>query len=287
MLCVRIALLLLALSGAYACIVVLWTAFSHLRFALYFRAESLRPPALGGLGWLRFYGRTVRGAFLLLWWWFRAAFADGLRSPATAGRNRAVLCVHGIFMNGTCMWGIRRFLEASARPTRAISMGLPFPSPERYAHALRRAMREMQSQYPDEGFDLVAHSLGGVILRQVLRDHPELAGSLRHIVTLGSPHQGTAVLRWFRSGPIYRMIHLGSPYLQELGDLARLAPAARVTTLATLQDLVVYPSPVAHLEGAHQVTLRGVSHLGLLTEPSVHTLIVDELEAPLRPPDLL
>jgi hypothetical protein len=110
--------------------------------------------------------------------------------------------------------------------------------------------------------------------REVLRRHPELADSVGRIVTLGSPHHGTAVVRWMKFGPVYRMLALNSKYLEKLGTFQTLAPRSVATTVGTLHDLVVYPTETCHLEGSHQVTLDGISHLGLMTEERA----LDEIE---------
>jgi pimeloyl-ACP methyl ester carboxylesterase len=145
-------------------------------------------------------------------------------------------------------------------------MGFPLPSPMSYVRPLVRVMRKLADQFPEEGFDIAAHSIGGVMAREVLRQNPELANCVGRIVTLGSPHHGTAVVRWLKFGPVYRMLALHSDYVENLGTFQTLAPRSAATTVGTLHDLVVYPYETCHLEGSHQVTLERISHLGLMTE---------------------
>ena len=271
---VLLLLLSAALLSAFSITVLFWACFSQLRFLSYFRNQKDRPPPLGFEGWITFYWRTLKGAWVLLWWTFRAAFRSPLRQPKGVVTGKPVLCVHGLFLNDTTMWGIRQRLQSLGRPTRAIFMGLPIPTPMAYVEPLTRVMREMADRFPDEGFEVVAHSIGGVMVREVLTRNPELANSVHRIVTLGSPHHGTAVVRWIHFGPIHKMLALDSDYLKGLADFRTLAPSADVTTLATQHDLVVYPVWTSFLEGALRVTMSEVSHLGLLTEPRAH----DEIE---------
>ena len=273
----------IALLVAFGGGVLFWATVSQIRFLSYFKGKDRRPPALGFAGWISFHKRTLEGAYTLLWWSFRAAFQTRLRQPPEPITGRPVLCVHGLFLNSTCMWGIRRRLERVGRPTRAVFMGTPLPTPLSYAKPLAKVMRRLAEQFPEEGFDIVAHSIGGVMIREVLRRHPDLAGSVHRIVTLGSPHHGTAVVRWIKFGPIYKMLALGSPYLQELGDFRTLAPRSAATTVGTLHDLVVYPYETCHLEGAHQVTLDRISHLGLMTEEGALDQVQNALAAPPDP----
>lgn len=267
----------IAAVGLFCLGVFFWTALSHLKFDLFHRRETGGPPPMGRGDWVRFYWHTLQGAFLLLWWSIRAVGLAGYRLPRGSETGRPVLCVHGIFMNSTCMWGIRRALAGAGRGTRAISLGVPLPTPLAYAGPLTRVMAEMAADFPDSGYDVVAHSLGGVMLREVLRRRPELASSVNSVVTLGSPHHGTAFLRWMQFGPLYRMLNRHSTYLAELPTLAELAPDVTATTVATTHDLVVYPTAMAHLEGARQITLERISHLGLMMRPEVMEVLVDSL----------
>ncbi|MBZ0089858.1 MAG: hypothetical protein K8H90_05710, partial [Thermoanaerobaculia bacterium] len=88
----------------------------------------------------------------------------------------------------------------------------------------------------------------------------------------------TALLGWFRHGPVYRTMGRDSEYLRGLPALAALAPGAEVTTIASAHDLLVYPVACAHLEGARQITLVGIGHLGLLTDRAIQQRVADLLE---------
>ena len=257
-----------------------WTALSHLKFVTFYRSEGQAPPTMTRREWARFYRRTLVGALYLLWWSIRAAGRAGYRPPRGENTGSPVLCVHGIFMNASCMWGIRQALEASGRGTRAVSMGVPLPTPMAYAGPLTKVLDEMARSFPDQQFDVVAHSLGGVMLREVLRRRPDLAPRLGRVVTLGSPHRGTGFLRWMRFGPLYQMLNRHSVYLHDLPDFTELAPDAEVTTVATVHDLVVYPLDRAFLDGTDKVALEQVSHLGLMVRQEVMQVIVESLDRP-------
>jgi len=273
----RIGGLAAALALAWAVSNLLWIGLAHARFAAFHRRRGLAYPPLGLGGWARFYVRTL-GAIVVLWWWgARALLAGGLRRPRGAPSGPPVLCIHGFHMNGSCTWGVRRALERAGHATRAVFLGLPYRPIGAYAAPLARALAALAAVAPAGRVDVVAHSMGGLVLREVLGARPELARAVERIVTLGSPHQGTALLTRFRSGPVYRAMGPESPELAELPDFAASAPAARVVTVASAHDLVVYPVETAHLPGARQVTLAGIGHLGLLTEARVHRLVVEAL----------
>jgi hypothetical protein len=274
-----ISFLLVLIVGALliAGWILLWTGLTHLRWTRFYERLGQQAPQLPGWGWLRFYCRTVGAAFQIIWWLLVHLFEDRLRRPTGGITGPPLLCVHGFHMTGSCMWGIRRLLESRGRATRAVFLGAPYQSAETYAKPLARALRDLQSQFSAAGYDIVAHSMGGLITRKVLADEPELAAGVRRIVTLGTPHHGTGLLSWLRFGPVYRMMSRDSVFLEELPDFQESAPHAEVTTVATAQDLVVYPVSTCHLPGAREVTLSGIGHLGLLTEPSAFEVIAEAL----------
>jgi pimeloyl-ACP methyl ester carboxylesterase len=131
----------------------------------------------------------------------------------------------------------------------------------------------MANRSPD-GFDVVCHSMGGVLLRRLLVDHPDLAPHVRTVVTLGSPHAGTAAIRILP--PIAELADLrpGSAWIAALPD----APSGWIT-VAGEDDAVVYPQHTAHLPQSRRVDLAGIGHLGLLVRQDVHAAVLAALSA--------
>lgn len=282
----RTLAVVLALAVAWLGTVVLWTAVAQLRFHAFHRREGLSSPRLGLGGWVRFYARTVASVASLWAWWLRSALGGSPGPPRHTGVPAVgdpVVCIHGFHLGESSLWGVRRLLERRGRRTVGLFLGLPYRSPDTYARALKRRLGELLEGDPETRVDVVAHSMGGLVLRQALSESPELAARMGRVVTLGTPHHGTGLLRHLRFGPVYRMMSRGAPYLEELPTFAETAPGAKVTTVASRHDLVVYPVETAHLDAAERITLEGIGHLGLLTEPEVHELVAARL--PARWPD--
>ena len=268
------AVVLLAVPVSQA----VWLPLTHLRFNRYHRRQGSAMPSLGSVATLAYYWRALVANLLMAWWFFRAFGRNGLRRPAGEVTGPPVLCVHGFLRNGTCMWGLRRALEHRGRPTRAVSMGRPFRPIERYAPPLERALRELVGAHPEEAVDIVAHSMGGVILRLVLAQHPRLASAVGRIVTLGSPHHGTAAVRGTRGAPESRQLDPGSRFLASLPVFSDSAPQSRIFTAAAERDFVVYPKTTSHLPGSRAVDFPEISHPGLLTESEVIRYVVEVLD---------
>ena len=112
---------------------------------------------------------------------------------------------------------------------------------------------------------------------RVAHEHPEVAARIGRIVTLGSPHHGTATAYKTALAPETRHLEPGSADLDELPDFAASAPQAAVTTIAAEHDFIVYPRSTSHLPGSRAIDLPGVSHPGLLTERAAFEAVVEAL----------
>lgn len=282
----RLALGAFLLVAAYFGYVLLWIAVTQARFFAWHRRNGSHILPLGGLGWASFYLRTVASILRLSWWWAVTPSGRPLPKSVRAGEpgpDAVVLCIHGFHMDESCFWGLRKRLARQGRTSFAVDLGLPYRKPEVYARALHRDLATVAAAFPAARIDVVAHSMGGLVLRHVLGEAPALAARIDRIVTLGTPHHGTALLGWFRHGQIYRMMSRESEYLKRLPPLADSAPGARVTTLASAHDLLVYPVECAHLEHARRITIEAIGHLGLLTDAGVHARVAELLGAPSAP----
>lgn len=270
------AILLLVASPAVG--IGAWLIFLYVRRQAYFRFKQLEAPPLPARAFVRYALLEGTAMLTLAWWRVRAALADGRREPQGPVTGPPVLCVHGITQNGSNLWGIRRALAGRGRATRAVSLGLFGRPLSAYVPPLERAFRELAADSPGGQVDVVAHSMGGVVLRMMLVQHPELAPHLRRVVTLASPHAGTAGGRGipFASSFGGTVRHLGRRSTL-LSALPGFPSSALLTTISARHDLIVYPQDTCHLPGARTIELPDVGHVGLLTRQVAIAHVVDVL----------
>ncbi len=238
----------------------------HVGFVAWHRARGRATPA--GLEWV---AHELRDGARLGWWYVRGFFGDGHRE----GEGRPVLCVHGYTQSGTNFHGLRTHLR---RPSVAVSLLHRLAPLRWYAARLEARLEALVRAHPD-GVDVVAHSMGGVVLRMVLSARRDLAASVRTVVTLGSPHRGTAAARWIPLLPEVRALKRRSELLASLPTLVELLPHGRVVTIAAEADTLVYPLETALVPGAHHVVLPGMGHAGLLTRRAAYEAVARALEA--------
>ncbi len=233
----------------------------HRRFVSYHRRKGLAVPLPSVAGLVR----ELRDFVVLGWWHLRAFLRDGLRTPRQT-TGRPVICVHGYTQNATNFWALRHALERRGRPTIAISMWYRLAPLRWYARRLERRLEHLVHEVP-EGVDIVAHSMGGIVLRMVLSARADLRERIRTVVTLGSPHHGTAAARGIPLLPEVRALRRRSELLAALPHLPELLPHARIVTVAGTADTIVYPVSTSLVDGAEAVVLQGIGHAGLLTRP--------------------
>ena len=95
--------------------------------------------------------------------------------------RQAVLLVHGLWMSGWIMQGLR--LRLSRRGYAAYTFAYPSIAQNLDEHARRLAARIRQ--LPEPAIHLVGHSLGGLVILRCLRNHGEQR--IARVVLMGTP----------------------------------------------------------------------------------------------------
>lgn len=181
----------------------------------------------------------------------------------TPPRGTPVIAVHGYTQNGTSFEALRRALARRGRPVRTVFLGFAWPWRRvgDYGAPLVAALERA----PDR-VDLIAHSMGGLVIRDVLNRFPHLRDRVRAVCTLGSPHGGTAAARRFTWLHPASDLMQGSGWIRTLPTLGDLLPHARLTTIGSSGDLIVYPVETTRQPGAERVEFDDIGHVGLLTD---------------------
>ncbi|MFF4082327.1 esterase/lipase family protein [Streptomyces sp. NPDC001777] len=149
------------------------------------------------------------------------------------------------------------------------------------AELLGRHVEEICARTGHHEVDIVGHSLGGLIARYYVQ---RLGGDqrVRTLVTLGTPHQGTAVAPLASAHPIVRQMRTDSAPIEEL---RRPAPGCRTRFVSFWSELdrVVVPTEAARIDhpdlDALNVRVTGIGHLALPVHPSVVAAVRQALES--------
>lgn len=206
--------------------------------------------------------------------WFlpRDAFGRGTRGP--------VLLVHGWSLNRGCFWMMRRrLLRDGWSPVCCFdyrTLGLDVEG----AAAQLRVMVDhlVQAGGGQRPLMLIGHSLGGLVLRYYARRYP--APHVRRIVTLGTPHGGTALAP--SAGGTIHKLNPSSPFLKTLCAADRVPQQFDVIAIHSSFDAMILPPHNAEYPGAFNIEIAAVGHNTLLFSAKVYQLIAENLAAPLR-----
>lgn len=203
--------------------------------------------------------------------------------------RRPVLLIHGVLCNAA-VWRtvVRRLEEAGFGPVRTLDLEPLWADIEDHAARVVHDIAAMRREYGGRPVAIVAHSLGGLVARAALRMMETRPASgavpptgsqvVSCLVTIATPHHGTAIAALLPSKPM-RQMSPRSPWLRALNANARRTAAAPITSIYSLDDVLVVPASSARLEGACNVELRGIGHLGLLTSQQTSETAVRALAA--------
>lgn len=254
---------------------------THARYAQWMRAHDLPLPSRGPLTWAAVWAREVKAVLWILFWQLRLPFAHRPWSPPDA-HGHPVLCVHGFMQNGTNFLPIRRALYRRGRATASVTLGVPPREFASYATVLERRLRALLLQTGADKVDIVAHSMGGLVLRGMLQRAPDLRHRIGRVVTLATPHRGTGAARGaVLSLPETRIMHVRADWLDRTPRLVDLLPGHPVTAIGSLDDATVYPIDSSLGDGDRQVCLEGLGHSGVLSAPEAVAHVVASLERPM------
>ncbi len=185
------------------------------------------------------------------------------------GRAPVVL-VHGLGGNRGCWWPLRLFLKMNGH-SRVYAFGYEEGTIEEHAEGLEAFVQDVLRATGEERVDIVAHSLGGVIARYAIRRHG-LSPSVRTLVTMATPHQGTYAAHYANT-PLTRSLRPGSEIVRDLNRDDTETSPVRCFAIFSDRDVYVVPAERMTQPGAENVFLPDVSHTQYLVSPKVFRVV--------------
>lgn len=195
---------------------------------------------------------------------FRSTVYDD--RPGTLVGRRGLILAHGFVCNRGLWNGWYPRLIESGVPFIGVNLEPVFGGIDGYAERIEAAVSTLTAQ---TGLPpvIVAHSMGGLAVRAWLREAgPRAHVRVHHVVTLGSPHQGTALARWAFSTNGRQMVAAGA----WVGDLQQSEPpeiAAHFTCVFSNCDNIVFPTSSALLPNARAVPIAACAHVQMVDHP--------------------
>lgn len=239
-----------------------------------YRSETPAPFRIG-------LGMTVRlvcnefVASMLSSSWSMPFFQVGKR-PVTQPEGLPVLLIHGYGCNSGYWHSMSKRLSAANITHHGIDLEPALASIDDYLPAIAQAIETLAHDSQHDQVILVAHSMGGLISRAWLRKHGN--DRIAAIITLGTPHHGTALARG-GIGINARQMACGadrtaSAWLQQLARTETTRTVALIDSIYSHHDNIVSPQISAHLDGATNFALSGIGHVALGMDRRVQAQVI-------------
>ena len=259
----RIYIGFLTLAGVYiAYMAILFIATYRLN-----RSDSEPRTTLGALAqaFLR-EASTAPGVFL----WRQPFRTQAVPDFLPASDKPGVVFIHGFLCNRAFWSPWLAQLQTQNRAFASVSLEPIFGSIDSYPAIVEAAVANV-TQATGQPPTLICHSMGGLAARAWLRSNPANEARIKRIITLGTPHFGTALSS---EKPLLPFIN--THQMQRLGawtqQLAKDEPTARYSKFTCWYsncDNIVVPTSTAMLPGADNRLVTAQGHISMAFDARV------------------
>lgn len=196
----------------------------------------------------------------------------GLVHHAVDAAATPILLVHGIVDNHTVFAPLERALRRRGfTDLSSFDYGLRTSDVRATAQDLAMAVERLVEDSGSEKVHVIGHSLGGLIARYYIQ---RMGGYeyVHTLVTLGTPHQGTALARAGSMVPLIRQLRPDSDLIAELNEPA---PGCDTRFIAFHSDLDQLILPGRNARIVHpdlrvrNVPVHGVGHMSLTNDGGI------------------
>jgi triacylglycerol esterase/lipase EstA (alpha/beta hydrolase family) len=223
---------------------------------------------------LRMLACEFRASMLVTSWHVPRARAATRIHPDS--RHPPVLLLHGYGCNSGYWTHLAPLLDAAGISHASVDLEPVAGDIDGYVAAVERAVGALCAASGRRQVAIVAHSMGGLVARAWMREHG--AARAARVITLGTPHHGTALARFGLGRNAFQM-RPGSAWLRALDASEDAATRARITSIYTHHDNIVSPRESSRLPGARNLEFGGVGHVALGSDARVLAAVMDELAA--------
>lgn len=120
--------------------------------------------------------------------------------------NHLVVLLHGIRNSGTIM----KPFEVALKKEGYDVLNISYESTQKPIEELVEDVRSEMDTFGIDGYDqvnFVGHSMGGVLIRELLRDHNSRPDNLGNVVMFGSPHGGSQAADELKDWKLFQYIY--------------------------------------------------------------------------------
>jgi triacylglycerol lipase len=199
-------------------------------------------------------------------------------------RGLPVLLIHGYGCNSGYWHAMSKALSIANISHRTVDMEPVLGSIDEYVPLIQDAAKQLCKETGHRKLVIVAHSMGGLAARAYLRVHG--AGRVAKVITLGTPHHGTA-LASYGAGLNTRQMHwavseqegLSSEWLRTLAASEDPSTYGLFVSIYSHHDNIIAPQTSSHLHGAKNIEFHAIGHVSLASDPRIQMQVVEEIRS--------
>jgi pimeloyl-ACP methyl ester carboxylesterase len=193
-----------------------------------------------------------------------------------------IVLVHGILHNATAFFTIERRLRAKGfNNLETVNLWTTLHSIDAMAADLKTRVNAVSERHREQNecgkVRVIAHSLGGMVVRRALLD-PDFASKVDKVIFLGTPHQGNFFYR-IKFPRAVKELAPHSPLIRRFKE-EPLPAGVQFWNIRGTLDLVT-PGHDTFLPHVPNLIFDGVGHAGLLSARRVFQAMLAILETPL------
>ena len=185
-----------------------------------------------------------------------------------------VLLVHGYACNSGYWRQLCALLEQRHISHHALDLEPLGAAIDDYVPQLQRAIEALRARSGSLDLIIVAHSMGGLVVRAYLRAHG--GAHIARVITLGTPHHGTHLAQ-FGIGSNTRQMRPDGHWLATLACGESAAQRALLTSIFSHHDNIVAPQTSCRLQGAKNIEFGGVGHVAMGRDRRILQCVLDEI----------
>ena len=197
---------------------------------------------------------------------------------------RPILFVHGMIHNWSAFVSLKRKMtKLNWENLYTFNYSTLNSNILQMVEALNKKVERVLKETGSNQIDIVAHSLGGIVARTFMTIG-DGRGKVKNLVTLGTPHQGTALsffAKGLSRGALDKDLRKNSFLIRTLSHTA-LPKYSKITSIYSPFDWTVQPSRNAEAVGVpesafNNIKLDHVGHAGLLYSAEAFDAVVEGL----------
>jgi hypothetical protein len=150
-------------------------------------------------------------------------------------------------------------VRASGLTVEIVELGLNIRNLKHNAQVVLKYLERTTEQD-----DIIAHSFGGLILKQILITKPDIVHQIRSISFVAVPHQGSwAAL----TVPVWPASFDMMPFSKALKETTKAVLPKRVKNFLPSTELKIWPKSSSALHDSLDVVIPGVNHDSIIDSP--------------------